>query len=94
MPFARSYDYFSYFYTLVIIPMFMFSGVFYPLESLPEAVSIIAQVLPLSHAVELARPLVIGEWPQSIILHVSVLLAYALGGGLLSVRLFERRLLD
>lgn len=94
VPFARSYDYFSYFYTLVIIPMFMFSGVFYPLESLPEAVAIIAQILPLSHAVELARPLVIGEWPQSIALHIAVLLAYALGGGCLSVWLFERRLLD
>lgn len=94
VPFARSYDYFSYFYTLVIIPMFMFSGVFYPLESLPAFVGVLAQILPLSHAVELARPLVIGEWPSDVALHVSVLLAYALLGGLLSIKLFERRLLD
>ena len=94
VPFARSYDYFSYFYTLVIIPMFMFSGVFYPLESLPEFVSVLAQLLPLSHAVALARPLVIGEWPTDVLIHMSVLMAYAIAGGWLSVRLFKRRLMD
>ena len=94
VPFARSYDYFSYFYTLVIIPMFMFSGVFFPLDSLPTFVSVIANALPLSHAVALARPLVIGEWPADVLLHMAVLLAYAAAGGWLSVKFFERRLLD
>lgn len=94
VPFARSYDYFSYFYTLVIIPMFMFSGVFYPLDSLPNFVGVIAELLPLSHAVALARPLVIGEMPTDILLHLAVLVAYAAFGGWLSIRLFERRLLD
>jgi lipooligosaccharide transport system permease protein len=94
VPFARSYDYFSYFYTLVIIPMFMFSGVFYPLENLPPFVSALAQLLPLSHAVELARPLVIGHWPDDVAVHLMVLVFYAVGGGYLSIKLFERRLMD
>lgn len=94
VPFARSYDYFSYFYTLVIVPMFIFSGVFYPLDSLPLWVANLAQVLPLSHAVALARPLVVGEWPSDVLLHLGVLMAYALLGGWLSIRFFERRLLD
>lgn len=94
VPFARSYDYFSYFYTLVIIPMFMFSGVFYPLDNLPAFVSVLAKLLPLSHAVELARPLVIGEYPTAVLTHIAVLLAYAVGGGWISIKLFERRLMD
>lgn len=94
VPFARSYDYFSYFYTLVVIPMFMFSGVFYPLDSLPAPVAMLAQLLPLVHAVELARPLVVGQWPSDVCLHLAVLLVYAVGGGALSVQLFKRRLLD
>lgn len=94
VPFARSYDYFSYFYTLVIVPMFIFSGVFYPIESLPSLAASIVNLLPLSHAVQLARPLVIGEWPSDVLLHVAVLVAYALGGGYLSIKFFERRLLD
>jgi lipooligosaccharide transport system permease protein len=43
--------------------------------------------------VALARPLLLGEIPQAILLHVGVLLAYAVGGFTLAVILTRRRLL-
>jgi lipooligosaccharide transport system permease protein len=90
---ATGYDFFSYYMTLVLTPMMMLSGVFFPAEQLPAAVQIAAQALPLAHGVALTRPLLLGEVPQGILLHVAVLLAYAVGGFYLAVVLTRRRLL-
>lgn len=90
---ATGYDFFSYYMTLVLTPMMMLSGVFFPVEQLPAAVQAAAQALPLYHGVALARPLLLGEVPQAILLHVAVLLAYAIGGFYVAVLLTRRRLL-
>lgn len=90
---ATGYDFFSYYMTLVLTPMMMLSGVFFPADQLPVAVQWAAQALPLAHGVALTRPLLLGEVPQGILLHVGVLLAYALGGFYLAVVLTRRRLL-
>jgi lipooligosaccharide transport system permease protein len=90
---ATGYDFFSYYMTLVLTPMMMLSGVFFPVAQLPLAVQVVAQALPLFHGVALARPLLLGEVPQAILLHVAVLLAYAVGGFYLAVVLTRRRLL-
>jgi lipooligosaccharide transport system permease protein len=90
---ATGYDFFSYYMTLVLTPMMMLSGVFFPVEQLPTAVQVAAQALPLYHGVALARPLLAGEVPPAILLHVAVLLAYAIGGFYVAVLLTRRRLL-
>ena len=90
---ATGYDFFSYYMTLALTPMMMLSGVFFPVDQLPAAVQWAAQALPLWHGVALTRPLLLGEVPQGILLHVAVLLAYALGGFYLAVVLTRRRLL-
>ena len=90
---ATGYDFFSYYMTLVLTPMMMLSGVFFPADQLPAAVQIAAEALPLAHGVALTRPLLLGEVPQGILLHVAVLLAYAVGGFYLAVVLTRRRLL-
>jgi lipooligosaccharide transport system permease protein len=90
---APSFDFFMYYFTLFITPMTLLSGVFFPVEQLPAAVQAVAQVLPLAHAVELARPLLAGRVPQDIALHVGVLLAYGAAGFYLAVVLARRRLL-
>jgi len=90
---ATGYDFFSYYMTLVLTPMMMLSGVFFPVEQLPAAVQAAAQALPLYHGVALARPLLLGEVPQAILLHLAVLLAYAIGGFYVAVLLTRRRLL-
>jgi lipooligosaccharide transport system permease protein len=91
---ARSYDFFMYYFTLVITPMAMLCGVFFPTSQLPEALQVLAMVLPLWHATELVRPLLLGEVPAQIVLHVFVLLAYAGAGFYAAVVLFRKRLLN
>ncbi|MBM3345398.1 MAG: nodulation protein NodJ [Betaproteobacteria bacterium] len=90
---AAGYDFFMYYFTLVITPMAMLCGVFFPIEQLPAAFQAIAWVLPLSHATSLVRPLLLGEIPANIVSDVLVLLAYAAAGFYTAVVLFRRRLL-
>ena len=90
---APSYDFFMYYFTLFITPMTLLSGVFFPVEQLPAAFQAISAFLPLSHAVQLARPLLLGSVPQDILLHVAVLALYALAGFHLALLLARRRLL-
>ncbi len=90
---AQGYDFFSYYMTLVLTPMMMLSGVFFPIERMPQAVQDIARLLPLHHGVALVRPLLSGEAPSAPLLHLGALLAYALGGFYVATVLTRRRLL-
>lgn len=58
---APSYDFFSYYFTLVIAPMFLFSGIFFPLETLPHWIKVVAWFMPLAHFVSVSRGLVLGS---------------------------------
>jgi len=90
---APSYDFFIYYFTLLVTPMFLFCGVFYPLAALPHAAQAVAQLLPLTHAVALMRPLLTTLPLHHAWLHLAVLAAYAAVGFVLAVRLASRRLL-
>jgi lipooligosaccharide transport system permease protein len=90
---APSYDFFTYFFTLVMTPMLLLSGVYFPVEQLPAALRTVSEMLPLSHAIHLARPLMRGEIPAAIPLHLAVLLAYALAAYYAALILARRRLL-
>jgi lipooligosaccharide transport system permease protein len=89
---SRSYDFFLYYFTLLLTPMLLFSGVFFPLDGMPGIVTQIAAVLPLWHAIELVRPLMTGHIPTMIPLHLTVLVFYCLLPLWLAGRLVSRRL--
>ncbi|MFP4155403.1 MAG: ABC transporter permease [Halothiobacillaceae bacterium] len=91
---AGSYDFFSYYFVLVVTPMFMLCGVFFPVETLPQALQAVVQWLPLTHAVELVRALVIGVAPPRPVLNLLVLVGYAFAGLYLAVVMVRRRLQD
>jgi lipooligosaccharide transport system permease protein len=58
---AKSYDFFTYYFTLFISPMFLFSGTFFPLQGLPKYLMGVAWFLPLTHAVNGARAVCTGD---------------------------------
>ena len=89
---ARMYDFFTYYFTLVVTPMAMMSGVFFPIEQLPPAMQAFAQILPLAHAVQVVRPLLSGEFPAHAQLSLVVLLAYTALGFYAALVLLRRRL--
>ncbi len=77
-----------------IIPMFLFSGVFYPVSDLPGWLQPVVQVLPLWHGVELSRAATLGtDLGVPVVLgHVGYLLLWAVGGLLVALRTYTRRL--
>lgn len=89
---APGYEFFMYYFTLVITPMTLLCGVFFPVEQLPAMLQGVSAALPLTHAINLARPLLNGAVPAHAALDVLVLLGYALVGFYASLVLFRRRL--
>ncbi len=90
---APSYDFFMYYFTLFVTPMMLLCGVFFPAKQLPAALQWVAGALPLAHAVQLVRPLLLGEMPQHVLLHLVALLATAGIAFWLALVLARRRLL-
>jgi len=90
---APGYDFFTYFFTLVITPMLLLSGVYFPVDQMPSWLQAVANVLPLKHAIDLARPLMLGRLPDGVLLHVTVLAAYAVVAYYVALVLTRRRLL-
>jgi lipooligosaccharide transport system permease protein len=88
---AKGYDFFTYYFTLVLTPMTFLSGVYFPLEQMPHWLQQVAHVLPLTSAVELVRPLVIGRWPDQWMQPLAVLAAYAACGYFIALVLTRRR---
>ena len=88
---ARGWDFFSYYMTLVMTPMMMISGVFFPADQLPAPLVAIAKALPLYHGVQIVRPLIAGAPPADLWLHVAVLLAYAAAGYAAAIHFARRR---
>ena len=86
--------FFAIFGRFVITPMFLFSGTFYPLASLPLTVQWIGWLSPLWHATEMGRALSYGAGVDAPLfwVHVTFLSAVSVAGLLLSHRQFERRL--
>ena len=75
--FAPNFDFFNYYSELVITPMLFFSGVFFPLDRFPDWMKSFAQVLPLTHAVKIARAVFSGDYQSG--LWISVLYVVVLG---------------
>jgi lipooligosaccharide transport system permease protein len=89
---ASNYDFFNYYFVLVITPMFILCGVFYPIDTLPAAMQGAVQLLPLTHAVMLTRSLIAGAELASPLTHIGVLLLYAAAGYYVAVMLIRKRL--
>lgn len=88
---AKGYDFFTYYFSLFLTPTMFLSGVFFPREQLPGVVRELSGWLPLTAAVELIRPLFLGQWPAQAGLHLAVLAAYALGAFWVALALTRRR---
>ncbi|MBI5057335.1 MAG: ABC transporter permease [Nitrospirae bacterium] len=73
-------DFFSYFFTVLLTPSFLFSGIFFPLDTLPPVVTKIAFFTPLYHLVNICRAFSAGSlysvrWDIAWLIIVAGLLA-------------------
>jgi lipooligosaccharide transport system permease protein len=79
-------------FRFLILPMFLFSGTFFPISSLPAPLEAIAWLTPLWHGVTLCRDLTLGDVSADDLLHLGYLLACVTVGLLLARTTYRRRL--
>lgn len=77
---------------LLITPLFLLGGVFFPIRQLPQFVQGIAWLTPLAHGVALARGFSVGVLAPAAGIHLVVLLMYAAAGVVAARITFRRRL--
>lgn len=87
---ARGYDFFMFYFTLVITPMTFLSGAFFPRTQLPSGVLEVANVLPLSLAVDGLRAMVRGDY-AAVWIPLTGLLVYGALGLWVALRLTQAR---
>src|SRR5205814_8039660 len=85
-------DLYSYFFTLGITPMFLFSGIFFPFNQLPDWVGVVAWFMPLYHLFEITRGLATGLAAAQIAIHAGWLLVVSAALFTVPVRALRRKL--
>jgi lipooligosaccharide transport system permease protein len=73
---------------LVVLPLFLFSATFYPIETYPEPIRVIVQLTPLYQGVDLIRSLTVGAISPILLVHVGYLLLM----GFIGLSVVSRRL--
>lgn len=82
-------------FRFVIIPLFLFSGTFFPIEQLPDYLEPIAYITPLWHGVELCRGFALGiEFTVHPLVSIAYLTALTVVGALLAIRVLGKRLIS
>ncbi|CAA9261622.1 MAG: Efflux ABC transporter, permease protein [uncultured Acidimicrobiales bacterium] len=76
-----------------VMPLFLFSGAFFPVSQLPTGLQLLARLTPLWHGVDLCRSLMLGTVDiGSALVHLAVLAAFAGAGMAWGASTFTRRL--
>lgn len=90
---AKKDSWFAALFRFGIVPLFLFSGTFFPVTRLPEGLRQLAYATPLWHGVDLVRNLTLGTvtWGMALV-HVAYLSALAAVGLVLAERSYTKRL--
>jgi len=88
---AKGYDFFTYYFSLFLTPTMFLSGVFFPRDQLPGVMRTISDWLPLTAAVELIRPLFLGQWPAQGFRQLAVLVMYGVAAFWIALALTRKR---
>ena len=92
----RTPERFATIFRFGITPLFLFSGTFFPIESLPGYLQPIAWLSPLYHGVALTRSLTFGtaaDEPLLALVHAAILVAITVAGSVAMIHAIERRLI-
>jgi lipooligosaccharide transport system permease protein len=82
-------------FRFVVLPMFLFSGTFFPVSTLPTALEVVAWLTPLWHGVTLARDLTTGDLSTGAdLLHLAYLLLWVAAGLVTALITYRRRLVE
>ena len=97
MSFAKTNEFFSYFFTFWVTPSFLFSGVFFEISRFPDWVQWGSWALPMTHFIHLVRPILMPDMvlaPLPAVLSISYITFVGAGCLFYAHRRLEKRLLD
>jgi lipooligosaccharide transport system permease protein len=90
----KSIENFNYVTSIVITPMFLVAGTYFPISGLPEWARTAANVNPLYHLVQLVRHAVFGFQGWADVSHGAAIVAFGLVAWRLAIHFMERKLID
>lgn len=90
---ATNYDFFNYFVALLITPLFLFSGIFFAVDTLPAATQTVLTLVPLTPVVDLARMFCYGTLSSGWLVQVGIIVILAGASSWLAAILLRRRLI-
>jgi lipooligosaccharide transport system permease protein len=86
-------QWFAFIMRIVVMPLFLFSGAFFPITNLAPVLEVLARITPLWHGVDLARMATLGRWNGDLALvHVAYLAVMLALGWWWAVRRLTRKL--
>jgi lipooligosaccharide transport system permease protein len=91
---VRTFEDFDPVMGLLVMPMFLFSGIFFPIAQFPGPLQWLVAALPLYHAVELLRALTTGAVSADVIGHIVYLAVVGASAFILALRRLERKLVN
>ena len=91
--YVKTINHFNFYMTGIISPMFFFSGVVFPVSNLPASIRWVAEILPLTHSVRLARAISTGDYSLSLLGSLAYAILFAAVTGWLAIRPLRRRLI-
>ena len=88
---SKSYDFFMYYFTLVITPMLLISGVFFPTEKMPIIIQQVSEFLPLKNAIDIVRFIVFDQ-SSNLFKNFFILIIISLVCYILTIKFLKKRL--
>ncbi|UCC99090.1 MAG: ABC transporter permease [Phycisphaerales bacterium] len=92
--FVKTINHFNFYFTGFISPMFFFSGVVFPVESLPYFVRPLAELVPLTHSVRLVRAVCQNTYNSILLLDLLYIAAFIAAVGFFAVHRLRKRLVS
>lgn len=90
--FVKTINHFNFYFTGFISPMFFFSGVVFPVETLPYYVRPLAELVPLTHSVRLVRAVCQNTYSPILLLDLLYIAAFIVAVGFFAVHRLRKRL--
>ena len=87
---SESFEGHSVLMSFIVMPMFILSGAFFPIDRLPSWLAVLVGIDPLSYGVDLLRHLMLGTGANALTLDLGVLMVFTSATILASARAFER----
>jgi lipooligosaccharide transport system permease protein len=92
--FVKNINHFNFYFTGFISPIFFFSGVVFPIKNLPGPVRPLAELVPLTHSVRLARAVCTNNYKPVLMLDLVYIAVFILVVGYFAIRRLRKRLVN